>query len=143
MTNLAISSFGIKLEMGDGGSSEVFTEIAEVRDITGPGLELTMTETTAHDGDGFRNFVPTLKDAGEVSFPINYVPTNGTHDASTGLLKDYSDRTRRNYKLIFPDTSTTTWTFSGYVTGFEPAGPVEGALCANVTIKVAGAPTLA
>jgi len=132
----AISAYGIHLEM-DG------TEIAEVKDISGPGLNLNTTDVTAHDGSGWREFVATILDAGEITFDINYVPTDGTHDATSGLLSVMEAQTLESFELIFPDAGTTTWSFSGYVTGFEPGAPVDGALTASVTIRISGDPTLA
>jgi hypothetical protein len=44
--------------------------------------------------------------------------------------------------LRFPDIAATEWTFSGYVTKFEPGAPFEGKLTASVSIKLTGVPTL-
>jgi hypothetical protein len=133
----AISAFGIHLEMSD-------VEIAEVKDISGPGLSLNTIDVTAHDGSGWRDFVATLLDAGEVTFEINYVPTGATHDNTAGgLLYAMDQQTLEDFDLIFPDAGTTTWSFDGYVTAFEPGAPVDGALTASVTIRISGDPTLA
>lgn len=139
----AIAAYGTLLKMGDGGGPEVFTTVAEVTDISGPGLSLDTVDVTSHDStDAWREFIATLKDAGEVTFDINYVPTNATHGATTGLLKALDMRTKKNWRLVFPDTGATTWNFSGFVTGFEPGEPVDDALTASVTIKLTGEPTL-
>lgn len=143
MATSAISAFGTLLKIGDGATSEAFTTIAEVRDISGPGFELGTTEVTAHDSDGWREFVATLLDGGEISFDINFGPAEATHDYDGGLLQDMVNKTRRNFQLIFPDTATTTWTLPAYVTNFEPGAPVDGELSASVTLKVTGQPTLA
>ncbi len=142
---MAFSSFGTQLQIGDGATpTEAFTTIAEVMDISGPGLQQGTVEVTTHSSTNrYREFLATLKDGGEVSFDINYLPANGTHDPTTGLLKKYEDGTIANYQLIFPDTAATQWDFSGIVTGFEPSEPVDGALTASVTLKISGSPTLA
>lgn len=140
----AISSFGTLLKMGDGGATEAFTTIAEVKDISGPALALGTEEVTSHSSPGgWREHVPTLLEAGEVSFDVNFVPANATHDPATGLIADMVARTKRNFQLVFPDTASTTWEFRAYVTGFEPSEPVEGALTASVSLMITGAPTLA
>lgn len=141
----AISSFGTLLKIGDGGSpTENFTTIAEVLDISGPALEQATEEVTSHSSvDGWREHVGTLLSAGEVSFDVNFVPTHATHNPSTGLIKDMTDRTKRNFQLVFPDAGSTTWQFTALVTGFEPDEPVEGKLGASVTLQVTGKPTLA
>lgn len=144
MTN-AISSFGTLLKIGDGATpTEAFTTIAEVKDISGPSLALEVTEVTSHSSpNGWREKIGTLLDGGEVTFEINYVPTENTHDAGTGLVKDMKDRTLRNFQLVFPDVASTTWEFSALVSAFEPSAPVDGSLAASVTLSISGEPTLA
>jgi len=137
-----ISSFGTLLKVGDGQTTETFATVAEVHDISGPGIKLDLIEATHHESpDATREFLPGLKDLSEVTFEIAFVPTNATHSLTTGFLKDWKDRTKRNYQLVFPDTGPTTWAFSGYVTGFNVKAPVDGLLTADVTIRLTGALT--
>lgn len=144
MATQAISSFGTLLKIGDGAPTEAFTTIAEVMDISGPSLAQGTVEVTSQTATArYREFIATLKDGGEISFDINYITTDGTHDPTTGLLNDFEDGTLRNFQLVFPDTGSTTWTIPSIVTGFEPAAPVDGALIASITLKVSGQPTLA
>lgn len=145
MTTEAISSFGIQLRRGDGGSPETFTLVGEVRDTTPPQLSSDMEDVTSHQStNGYEEVIPDgVKKTGEVKFEINYVPTNATHDGTTGLIADWKNGTKRNYRLIWPDSGNTTWNFPAYVTAFEPKAPVKGTLRADVTLKVTGSPTLA
>lgn len=142
---MGISAFGTLLKIGDGGGGgEVFTTIAEVFEIGGPGLTLETIDVTHHTSTaGWREFVGGLLDGGEVSLSINYDPVDATHDASTGLIADMEARTVRNFQLVFPDTGTTTWTFAALVTGFEPSEPIDDKLAADVSLKLSGQPTLA
>ncbi len=141
----AISAHGTLLKSGDGVTpTETFTTIAEVTNISGPALSTDAIDTTSHDSpNNHREFIGGLKDGGEVTFDINYIPTNPTHDASTGLLADYVARTLRNFQLVFSDSGNTTWSFTAIVTGFEPGEPVDAQLTASVTLRITGAPTLA
>ncbi len=140
----AISSFGTLLKIGDGGDPENFTTIAEVQDIKPPSLELGTEEVTHHGSPGgWKEYVATLLDAGEVSFSLNFIPSDATQGYSTGLIADMVNKTLRNFQLVFPDTGSTTWSFAAFVTGFEPDAPVEGKLSADVTLKISGQPTLA
>ncbi len=140
---MGISSFGALLKKGDGASPENFTTIAEVQDISGPSLEADTEETTSHDSPGgWEESVVTILRGGEVGFDINWLPAHATQNASTGLIADMTARTKRNWKLVLPDTAVTTWSFAGFVTGFEPDIPVAGKLGAAVTIKITGQPTL-
>lgn len=140
----ALAAFGTLLKIGDGATpTEVFTSIAEVKEIGGPSLELETVDVTSHTSPGgWREFVGTLLNGGEVELTLNFVPTEGTHDNSTGLLADMTARTRRNFQMVFPDVGATTWAFTAFVTGFEPSAAVDGSLDAEVTLQVTGQPTL-
>ena len=146
MTTGAILGKGIQFQVGAGAGPDVFATVAEVMDISGPGMSRAAIDVTTQDSAGkWREFIKGLKDPGEVTFDIKYVPTAATHkNAAQGLLAELDDdsTTLRNFKLIFPDSGSTTWSFSGFVSGFEPSAPVENELTASVTIQLSGAPTL-
>ena len=139
MVTSAISSFGAILRVGDGGGTEVFTAIAELKDLSGPNKALATQEATTHASPGkAREFISTLVDNGEVSATLNFLITNATHDWLTGLMGDLDDGTRRNFQLQFPDAGTTTAAFSAFVTQFNPSAPVDGILEAEITLKLTG-----
>lgn len=146
MTTAAVRAIGTLLQRGDGGGPENFTTVAEVVDISGPGMSVETIDTTSHESaGGWREYISGLADGGEVSFEINYIPDSASHDATAGLLQDFQGKTLRNWNLVFPDVSSTTWAFSAFITGFEPTAPASGndKLGASVTMKVTGQPTLA
>lgn len=141
---LALDAFGTLLKLGDGGTPEVFTTIAEVTDIGGPTLALDPLDVTSHTSPAaFREFIGGLLDGGEVTFTINYVPTDSTHDNTTGILSQLTGRLTRNWELIFPDVPNTKWSFTAFLTAFETSEPVDDRLMAEITLKLTGAPTLA
>ncbi len=144
MTN-ALNAFGTLLKIGDGATpTENFSTIAEVKDIGGPKLKLNTADVTSHSStDGWKEVIGTILEAGEVSAKINFIPTNSTHSYSTGLIKDMLARTKRNFKIVFPDAGSTTWLLPALVTGFEPSEPVDGVLEADITLTISGKPTLA
>ena len=96
MATAAKSSHATLLKIGDGGGSEVFTTIAEVLDIDGPGLELATEEVTNHDSGGRREYIGTLLDSGEIEFELNYF-SHSTHDS---LRTDQTNKTVRNFQLV-------------------------------------------
>jgi predicted secreted protein len=107
-------------------------------------LELGTEDATHHSSTGgWGELIATILRAGSISFDIQYDPAGATHDATTGLIADMTNKTLRNFQLVFPDTGTTTWTVAAYVTGFEPGAPVEGKLTASVELSISGQPTLA
>lgn len=136
----AISSFGTRLLMGNGATPEVFVDIAELRDIKGPGVELGTVEVTHHlSTDATREHRPTLKDLTEVSFDIAFVPNGPTHDLSTGLMSLWKNRTKSNYRLTF--TSGRIWQMAAYVTKMDFSHELENVHMASVTLKPTGAIT--
>ena len=141
MANYA--AYGTLLKVGDAASPEVFTTVAGVVEIGGPSLEMEPIEVTNHSSaNAWREYIGGLLNGGEVSL-INYDPAHATLDAGTGPIKDMTDRTLRNWQLVFSDSGTTTWTISAFVTGFEPGAPVDDKLSAAVTLTLSGEPTLA
>lgn len=143
MTDQAIAAFGTKLKRGDGASPENFIEIAEIEKLEGPGFKQKTEDTTTHDSaGGWEEFIGTILSAGKVSMTLNFVPTNPTHGAGAGLLKDLVNRTRRNFQMVFPDSGPTTWGFAAIVEEFTPNADFDKALKAKVELRVAGQPTL-
>lgn len=135
-------AYGTILQIGDGGGTEVFANVASIRTISGPGLSLDTVDVTTHDSpSAFREFVATLLDAGEVTLELVWDPDTATHVALRADLAARVDA--RNFKVIFPDATNTTWLFAAIVTAYQPSAPVDGDLTASVTLKVDGAPTLA
>ena len=143
MTN-ARSSFGSLLKIGDGGGSESFATISEVLDISGPGFSLNTADATSHDSTGgWNELIGTILQGGQVTFTLNWQPGHATHSYAAGLLGDMVARTLRNFQLVIPTASPTTWSFSALVTGFPPSLPVDGKQTVAVTLSLSGQPTLA
>lgn len=134
-----MDGFGVQLQRGDGEETEQFTAIADVTSLNPPGMTRETIDVTSHDSaDAWMEFLGGLKDPGEVSAEINYQPTE--HDS---LVADFEDAAPRNYKIVFPDSGGTTWTFAALLTGFEPEVPYDDKATASLTFKVTGKPTLA
>jgi predicted secreted protein len=144
MASQAIFAQGTLLKIGDGGGPESFTTIAEVKSIDGPKFDTDDVNVTTHDtSDGFHEFIAGLKNAGELAFVINFVPTHATHSLATGLLGKYMQNgdKRHNFQVVFPDA--VTWLIPGYVKTFGIKAPVDNVLEADVAIRVSSRPTLA
>jgi len=137
------TGYGAVLQVHDGGDPGTFVNIGQVRELSGPSFSLDTAEATVMAGSGWKEYLPTLRDGGEVSLTVAFDPTLATHDASTGLLSLLVSGTKRRFKLLFPSPLTVSWTFEGYVTSFEPSFPIDDVMTADITIKVTGQPTLA
>jgi predicted secreted protein len=129
--------------MGDGADPEVFTAIANVHNLGGPEITKAALDVTAHDGNGWMDFVGNLKDGGEISLELNWDPGEATHDLATGLLGSLVNESQpTNWQVVWPDDASTTWDIAAIVTAFGPSAPVDEKLTASVTLKVSGQPTL-
>lgn len=120
------------------------TTIANVQNISGPGLSLDTEDVTTHDSSAaWEEVVATILRSGEISLDLVYDPNAATAKyAVGGLLSDLVLRTAVAYTLVFPSNPAVTWSFNAFVTGFEPSAPHDGALTATAKLKINGAPTL-
>ena len=126
--------------------SSVYTTVAQVRDISGPSLNVDTVEVTNRDSSSqFKEYLAGNRDGGEVTFDLVYDPDATTHSASAsgGLVTLLSAGTLNNFRVTFADSTPATATFAGLVTQFTPTAPLNGAQTASVTIKVSGAITWA
>lgn len=133
-----VDGFGTQIRRGDAGTPEVFTSIANVTDVSGPGLKRDTYDVTSHDSpEQWEEIIAGIKRSGEVSLDINYDPN--IHDS---LVTDMDDRVARNYQLGFPTDPPRLWTFKAWLTGLEPSAPHDDKLAASATFKLTGKPTL-
>jgi len=136
-----LGSFGTLVKIGDAATpTEAFTTIGELGDIDGPSMTLDTHEAPSQTSLVMKRVAGMLK-MGAVTFPINFIPTDGTHDDSTGLIADMFARTLRHFQLVWPDAGSTTWAFSAYVAGVHPKGVTNGVLSAEVSLEISGAVT--
>lgn len=136
-----IAAFGTLLQMEDASTPGTYLTVAEIKDISGPSMSGNVMDGTTHTSPGgFREKIVGLLDAGEVTFDINWLPANPTHDNTTGFVALFRTRAVKSWRLAYPDTDDTVWEFDAYVSGFSPSAPVEGYLTASVTLTITGAP---
>ncbi len=135
-----VIGYGTLVKRGDGGSPEVFTTIAEVIEVGTPEQETSDIEFTHMESpNSFKEYKPGLKEPGEVSMKCNAVLTNSTQNATTGIIADQLNGTTRNWKIVFPDL--TTCSFSGYVKKVKVEPPINDRETLSFTIKISGPAT--
>lgn len=119
-------------------SSATFTAVAEVRNITGPGMTRDFIDVTNLDSTGgFREFITGFRDGGELTFSMNF--SFAGYDA---LFTDYSSDDSVNYQVVLGDTGATTLDFAGYVTNLPLNVVPDDAVTVDVTVKITGAVVL-
>jgi len=133
METEAAIGYGSKFAVStDDGAT--FTDIAEVSNITPPSSSIDVIDAThMQSPNGDREFILGLNDPGEASFDMNFVPGSAADLKIQGVR---NARARVRCRVTFPNG--VTWTFSGILTGYEPAVPTEDKMTATVTFKVTG-----
>lgn len=117
--------------------AELFSNVAEVKNIGGPNMSSTVIDVTNTDSlDNTREFISSWIDPGECSFTVNFLPNKLSQQA---LVTDMVNRTRRNFKLEWPDAPATA-EFAGIITGFSITNTLDAVVEASVTVKITGFP---
>lgn len=131
MTSNAISGVGTVFKRNS-------VAVAEVNGITGPNKSRgTIDVTSLSSTGGYKEFIGSFRDGGTVTLNMNF--TRATYD---DFNDDFESEALQTYDIVLPDTSNTTFSFSGLVTDLGLAIPLEDKVSADVTIKVSGSITL-
>lgn len=131
----AVSSHDAELQAGDGGSPEAFTRICEILNFNGPNEQAANIDVTSLCSTA-REYIGGLKDGGEVSFDLNFVPGD---PMQYQLRSDLGNGTTRNYKIVIQGGSPSTIiSFAAIVTGFNLSGSVDQQVQAATTLKITG-----
>lgn len=131
----AISGVGTIIQKWAIGSS-AWTAIAEVTNISGPGMTRDLIEVTSLDSTGgYREFIAGFRDGGNVVLSMNY-----TRASLDEFLADFESDVIQNYEIVLPDG--TSIEFEGYVQEFPLTIPTDAQITLEATIKVSGQPTI-
>jgi predicted secreted protein len=128
------------LQLGDGGSPETFTTIAEVTTVKRGGSKMDLVDVTNFDSTGaYREKLATLLDAGDLSFDANYVPQDVTQQS---LQTQFDGRTLSNWKLVLPG-GRGTFSFKAYSTSADFDLSVDKASKFAGKLAITGQPSFA
>jgi predicted secreted protein len=132
----AVAGVGTVLAEGDGASPEVFTAVAEVLTISGPELSTEEIDVTSLDSSGgFKETIAGLRDAGSVSFDVNWIKG----DAQQLSIRDkIASGAAGNYKITWSDSPATVADFAAIVTGFSMNTEPNSQIQASITLKITG-----
>jgi predicted secreted protein len=134
----AIAGVGSSFLRERDASSGTFLAIAEVGSITGPNLSRGTIDVTSLDStDGYREFIGSFRDGGELTFEMNF-----TRDGYIFMKDDLESSTKVNYQIILTDTGETAFDFLGFVTALGLAVPLDDKVSSSVTIKISGPVTV-
>ncbi len=129
-----------------GAAPGTFVTVAQITSISGPTLSAEEIDVTCMDvGGGYRQFLPGFKDGGELSFGLVFDPELSDHKTFFGF---FENNTQLTWRVVFNTNNGGAiadrpyMQFSGFVRGFETSAEVGGALTAEATVRLSGAPTL-
>lgn len=134
MSSNALPAQGIKIQRGD-SSPLTFQDIPEISTFNGPGGAGQVIDVTDLSSEAIEKIMG-LRDEGQLTFDINYIPGNAVHAA---LRADRDNAGLTKFKIIFPDDEETTWSFDAFVTGFTVSGGVNAPVKASITLEITGA----
>ncbi|NPU63387.1 outer capsid protein Hoc [Bradyrhizobium sp. 83012] len=141
MATNATIGFGTLFKTGNGAVPEIFTTLAEVTNITPPAMARDTVDVTHElSPEAWREFIAGLKDGGEVSVEMNFVPGQSDAAALMAELALSGSAALKNRQIVFPDGSV--FAFAAILTAYEPDAPIDDKMSASVTFKVSGKPTL-
>ena len=104
---------------------------AEIVDIGGPSLSRESIDKTHQGTLKARTFMPSdLYDPGELTFDIHFNP-----DTDPEI-----DEPEEVVTVTWP--SGATWAADGFITGYEPATPLEDKMTGSITVKFSGEITI-
>jgi hypothetical protein len=132
----ALSGHGTKIDvqLTPGGA---WKEVAELRDITPPGLSRNEFDATTQNED-IDSYVLGVLRREAVTISMNFIPSEETHDHLTGMQKLLIDNVMTGWRFRFPDSPSTVWIASGQCSGFKPEAPVDGLMSAECTLRFSG-----
>lgn len=120
----------------------VFTTIAELNgDVQFPGLSRPETDATPHQ-DTIDSWVMGVPVRSPLTFTVNWIFDDPTHDHLTGMIAMFTDAKRRGWRVRGPHGSAGSdeWIMSGQVQNVGPIqNPVRtGVRTASCTVRMSG-----
>lgn len=135
MTTEAKIGYGSLFEIHDGDD---YQKIGEITSITLPSLARDAVDATHTESEeGWREFIPGLKDAGEITVEMNFV-AGSESDVLIRRQFDSDDLTQCRITVPSVGSPPEQLTFNAIVTGYEAEAPVDDKVTATVTLKVSG-----
>lgn len=134
MSDNALSSQGVTIEVGDVGSPADYAVVPEVMSINGPSGSASIIDVTDLSSTA-KEKVMGLMDEGQVQMDVNYIPTNAVHEE---LRAARAAKTLKRFRIAFTSTPTVYFEFDAYVTGFQVSNAVDAVTKVAVTLEISG-----
>ena len=139
-TPIAQPSINTLLQRGNGQSPETFVTVANVSSIKGFSLSAHVVDVTSHStGVPWRQKIPTLLDAGDLSADIFFITDSVGHRL---LLNDFAIRRTGDWRYVEPDTLQTIFQCQMFFSKMDFTASVDGVTTAAITLTATGDPIL-
>jgi len=138
---IALSGHGTLVARAPSATPSTFTNIAEMGDITFPGLMRNEFDATTQNRNIDARILGVLRR--EVcTIALNFLPNDATHDHLTGLISALITEPppTDGFKFTFPTAAgASVWVMSGQVKAVKNIkAPVDGKLSADVDVAFSG-----
>lgn len=122
-------------------SGSPLVTFAEVTGLTPPSIARDSVDASHEESpEAWREFIPGMKDGGEVSFEFNSIP-NGPSAAVLAAELDLEGQDAvLPRQILF--RSGAYWSFNAFLTGWETDAPLDDKMSGTATFKITGKPTL-
>ena len=119
------------------------TTIGNIIRISGPSYARDPIDISTMDSTNkFREFIPGMIDAGEVTFDLNF---EGASGGGSDILIDQMTATALAMEVVINDATGTyqksTWACNGIITALGQEIPFEDKVVQSCTVKLTGVPT--
>lgn len=134
MSDSATFGLGTELRIS---IATVFTVVPWCQSISGPDETFDTVDVTTHSSPSrYREYIPGLKDGGEVTVTLNWDASDPAHQA---LQAANNAAELTAFQLFWPDYIEDNLSdFNGYVTGLTRSSPTDAQITRDLTIKITG-----
>lgn len=109
---------------------------AEIIDVNGPSASRGEIDVSHQGSTPCRAFFPTnLWTPGELGLEIAF---DADIDPTTALQEIGTELITIAYPTDIAAANAKSWSFQGFMSGFDPSGPFEDKMSASITVKVCG-----
>lgn len=136
MTTSAVIGTGATIEVETSASSSTYQALVGVVGVGPPGASIDPIDATEMGSGRDREFIPGLRDNGEMEVTLHHVAGSATDDFIEAWIAAAELRSVR-----FTYGNAETVTCEGFPTGYAIETPMDDKQTATLTIKVSGGRT--
>jgi len=134
MSDSALESQGLVLQIEGKGSPQTYMTIPNVKDVSFRTGSASVIDTTDLSSTAKQKRMG-LQDEGQLTFTVQFIPG---HEQHAELVLAKGDRASRAFKVILTDSPTTTYWFRGFVLSVPIAASVDNVIESAVVVEITG-----